>query len=69
MDTEPGAAEPALTAGFCFFALGVVCGAGGSDLEIPAPLPKPIFSLPAAGDFGFRGGVESAAKRPWASRW
>ncbi|MCP9839795.1 sodium-dependent bicarbonate transport family permease [Synechococcus sp. J7-Johnson] len=40
-----------------FFALGVIAVLVGSDLEIPAPLPK-LFSLYLLLAIGFKGGVE-----------
>lgn len=40
-----------------FFALGVIAVLVGSDLEIPAPLPK-LFSLYLLLSIGFKGGVE-----------
>ena len=42
-----------------FFFLGVVAVLVGSDLEIPAPLPK-LFSLYLLLAIGFRGGLELA---------
>lgn len=48
-----------LSPAILFFFLGVLAVIVGSDLEIPAPLPK-LFSLYLLLSIGFRGGVELA---------
>ena len=48
-----------LSPAILFFFLGVLAVVVGSDLEIPAPLPK-LFSLYLLLSIGFRGGVELA---------
>jgi hypothetical protein len=48
-----------LTPPVLFFFLGVIAVLVGSDLEIPAPLPK-LFSLYLLLAIGFRGGLELA---------
>jgi len=50
---QPGAAEPALTAG-SFFALAVVAVPGGSDLRFRPRCPSFFFPLPALLAIGFR---------------
>jgi hypothetical protein len=48
-----------LTPPVLFFFLGVIAVLVGSDLEIPAPLPK-LFSLYLLLAIGFKGGLELA---------